>query len=335
MPDISEFDEHKYLLANPDVAEAVREGVLTSGAEHYELYGRQEGRTWQMTTLRSRQDKILNNIDTRGKGLEIGPSHNPVAPKSHGFDVDIVDHLDSQGLKRKYADGGLDLDKIEEVDFVWNGELLSELIGKDNYYDWIIASHVIEHIPDPITFLQQCEVLLKPGGRLALVVPDKRYCFDYFQPIDLTGSWLDAFHQKRTRPTPGQVFEHLSNACSLDQLSAWSAGHSGSLELLYSMDLAAETWNRARQAPEYFDVHCWRFSHASFKLILSDLSVLELLALSVVEEYATDGCEFYVVLEKSATKHVPANRLEMLLASGVASLAKNQTDVSDHDRTTP
>jgi hypothetical protein len=38
------FNEAAYLRANPDVAAAVREGRLSSGAAHYEQYGRFEGR---------------------------------------------------------------------------------------------------------------------------------------------------------------------------------------------------------------------------------------------------------------------------------------------------
>jgi hypothetical protein len=39
------FDEELYLLANPDVAAAVQAGGLASGAQHYDLYGRAEGRS--------------------------------------------------------------------------------------------------------------------------------------------------------------------------------------------------------------------------------------------------------------------------------------------------
>src|ERR1017187_9861385 len=39
-----EFDEAWYLQAYPDVAEAVRDGVVPSGLTHYVKYGRDEGR---------------------------------------------------------------------------------------------------------------------------------------------------------------------------------------------------------------------------------------------------------------------------------------------------
>lgn len=239
MTETSEFDEDKYLRANPDVAQAVLDGVLKSGTEHYLMYGKKEGRSWNLSPKLSRQDKILKNIDIHGKGLEIGPSHNPVAPKREGFDVDIVDHMSQEGLKQKYSEHDVDTNTIEHVDFVWNGELLSELIGRTDYYDWIIASHVIEHIPDPISFRQQCQRLLKPEGKLALIVPDKRYCFDHLQPITMSGSLLDALHERRTRPTPGQIFDYVANACGLNQDCAWNQADTDSLCLLHDFDTAA------------------------------------------------------------------------------------------------
>ncbi len=38
------FDEDFYLLANPDVRKAIKEGVIVSGQEHFERFGKAEGR---------------------------------------------------------------------------------------------------------------------------------------------------------------------------------------------------------------------------------------------------------------------------------------------------
>jgi len=43
----------------------------------------------------------------------------------------------------------------------------------DKLYDWIVAIEVLEHLTDPKTALQNWLKLLKPEGRLLLVVPDK------------------------------------------------------------------------------------------------------------------------------------------------------------------
>lgn len=83
------------------------------------------------------------------------------------------------------------------------------MIGKADCYDWIIASHVIERVPDLISYLQQCEALLKSDGILSLVIPDKRYCFDYFSSSSSTENMLDAYAEKTGAAATGYIAEPL------------------------------------------------------------------------------------------------------------------------------
>lgn len=270
----------------------------------------------------SRNEKILFDLDVAGLGLEIGPSHNPVAAKKAGFNVHTLDHLSAEDLKEKYSNHGefgVDINSIEEVDFVWNGEPLPELIGDQQCYDWIIASHVIEHVPDMIGFLQQCLQLLKPEGKLSLVIPDKRFCFDYLSPLTSTGQFLDAFEQKRTRPSVGQVFDHFANACKKDNEIAWAGNvdeHS-KIELLHPLHQAISLGWHWVNSGEYIDVHCWRFTPESFDMLLSDFKALELLELEITSSFATTAHEFYVTLGKFAMKedgrYSRAEKLKLLL----------------------
>lgn len=146
---------------------------------------------------------ILRDLDRSGLGLEIGPSHNPVAPRRLGFRVRTVDHLDRPGLVAKYTGHGVDTDAIEEVDHVWRGEPLSELVGAPGGFDWIIASHVIEHVPDLVGFLRECERLLNAGGTLSLAIPDKRYCFDHLRPIPVPARRCRPFSKAGRGIRPG------------------------------------------------------------------------------------------------------------------------------------
>jgi SAM-dependent methyltransferase len=313
-----DFDETFYLAANPDVKSAVEAGAFTSGWDHYRKHGRQEGRICAPGTpdtgarVLSREAKLLGYIETGGIGLEIGPSHRPIAARRSGYNVDIVDHLDSAGLRSKYAGHGVDTDSIEDVDFVSTGQPLSELIGRANYYDWIIASHVIEHIPDVISWLQQCEILLKPGGRLALIVPDKRFCFDHLQPTSSTGSMLDALHEGRIRPSPGQVFDHHANACKRNGALSWDSTLNGPVSLVHSANEARQAWETVATSDTYLDVHCWRFTPTSFRMILSDLALLGLISLGVIQEFDTVGNEFHFILEKGTKPTAKLDRLSEL-----------------------
>ena len=45
--------------------------------------------------------------------------------------------------------------------------------------DFLIASHVLEHLPFPLSALKAWYRTLAPGGVLLLKVPDKRYTFDF------------------------------------------------------------------------------------------------------------------------------------------------------------
>lgn len=74
--------EAEYLKANPDVAAAVKEGKFRSGREHYEIYGEREKRLLRRLFGETpREAKAFHLCDRKGLGLEIGPSHNPIAPK--------------------------------------------------------------------------------------------------------------------------------------------------------------------------------------------------------------------------------------------------------------
>jgi SAM-dependent methyltransferase len=50
-------------------------------------------------------------------------------------------------------------------------------------YDFLLSSHVLEHISNPIKALREWLRILKPGGLLVLVLPHKERTFDHRRPI--------------------------------------------------------------------------------------------------------------------------------------------------------
>jgi hypothetical protein len=305
--------ENVYLETYPDVAAAVVAGHIRSGMAHYESYGQFEGRRWGGG---ARIEKILSAVDKGRQGLEIGPSFNPAAPRRAGFKVHTLDHMDREGLRKKYTGHGVNIDAIEDVDFVWRGERLVELIGQTGCYGWIIASHVIEHVPDLVTFLQQCEALLAPDGVLSLAVPDKRYCFDHFQPISTTGEVLDAYRERRTRPTPGQVFNSISTEVSLGPHICWGGATQGEFVLRHADDEAVHGWQEASNSEAYIDVHCWKFTPAGFRLMLADLHALGLTTLVIGREFESVVGEFFVTLGRGQISMSRDERLALLQRRG-------------------
>jgi SAM-dependent methyltransferase len=45
-------------------------------------------------------------------------------------------------------------------------------VSSGRRYDVVTASHVIEHVAEPLQFLEQCRRLLQPGGRIILRTPN-------------------------------------------------------------------------------------------------------------------------------------------------------------------
>ena len=270
-----------------------------------------------------RRARVLAGIDRDGVGIEIGPSHAPIAPKREGFRVEVIDHASREELLGKYAQHGLPLENIEEVDHVWRGESYLELTGKPKHYDWIIASHLIEHTPDLIGFLEDCDAILKDGGVLSLVIPDKRYVFDRFRPITGLARVIDAHLARGRIHSAGVVAEYFLNVAAKSHQLAWSAGAPGDYTFIHSAKDARDGIRQVVDNGAYLDVHDWCFVPHSFRLLVNDLYTLGYTKLREASFHPTEGCEFYVTLGRQGTGP-NLSRLELLKAI--------DAELSDPDR---
>jgi hypothetical protein len=256
--------------------------------------------------------KILYGMFDRSRlGLEIGPSFNPIVPKSSGARIETLDHTDQAGLIAKYSTHShIDVSRIEPVDYVSDGRPMAQVIGATARYDYIIASHVIEHTPNLLGFLKDCEQLLAPDGVLVLAVPDKRYCFDVFQPLTSTGAILQAYREKRTRHPPGVVFDQYAYAAKRDGRISWGLGGTGELSFVHDLIAAGRFFGNAVDEGPYVDCHVWRFTPSSFRLILQDLAELGMISLLEQAFHGTLGSEFFAALSRKGSG-CPIGRLAL------------------------
>jgi SAM-dependent methyltransferase len=60
----------------------------------------------------------------------------------------------------------------------------SDLAGVgDGEYDFLLSSHCLEHVANPLKALREWTRVVKPGGAMVVVVPDPRHTFDRRRPI--------------------------------------------------------------------------------------------------------------------------------------------------------
>ena len=273
----------------------------------------------------SRTEILLGSVSKRSRIIEIGPSFNPVAPKSEGWNSFSIDHLSSDGLTLKYAaHPGVDVNRIENVDFVWTTGTLSDAVPQEHHgsFDVFVASHVIEHTPDMVAFLESAADLLKEDGLVVLAVPDKRYCFDYFQPTTTTGQVLNAHREKRQRHSGERAFDHFAYAATDGNAESWGQRPIQGLRLIYEIQEAANTYALYSDSSHYHDLHAWHFTPASFELLLLELVTLGETDWCVERVSETTGWEFFAWLRRGAYTHTKVMSADELQLRRVALLKK-------------
>jgi SAM-dependent methyltransferase len=65
----------------------------------------------------------------------------------------------------------------------------------DQSYDFVLSSHVLEHIANPLLAVQNWKRVLKPGGSLILVVPNRNKTFDHRRPVTSFSHMVEDFEQ--------------------------------------------------------------------------------------------------------------------------------------------
>lgn len=115
----------------------------------------------------------------RGHGIEIGALNNPLRLGEKVASVLYIDRADRESLigqNPETCETG-----IRKPDMIADAEDLGPLLSDSQ--DFVIACHVLEHMPNPLKALLEIFRVLKPGGILYLSIPDKRFTFDNKRPI--------------------------------------------------------------------------------------------------------------------------------------------------------
>jgi SAM-dependent methyltransferase len=252
----------------------------------------------------SRVAKLLAGINPETmSGLEIGPLDRPIVDRRRGYRVKYVDHNSTDELRARFKnDGNVNTAGLAEVDFVVNGGNMLEVVNET--FDYIVASHVFEHVPNPILWLEEMAALLNCGGLLCMAVPDRRYTFDLIRPQTSVGEMLEAYFTKRSRPTFKNVFDQNYYWRQVDAAQAW-AGTANPWEMQPPLDkqVALSYASRAINTEEYLDVHCNVLTSHEFLVFLEALKTYKLARLELVNIHHCEpnDFEFIVQMQKPAT----------------------------------
>jgi SAM-dependent methyltransferase len=142
---------------------------------------------------------VRKNLSAKS-GLEIGgPSHVfetklPVYRHIQSLDNCVfAQETHWEGARGPGATFHFDQGKRTGTNFITEGFTLEGIA--DAAYDFVLSSHNLEHIANPIKALYNWKRVLKPHGFLLLVLPDKHRTFDCRRPVTSLEHMRDDYMQ--------------------------------------------------------------------------------------------------------------------------------------------
>ena len=127
------------------------------------------------------RDDISRLVATycQGRGVEVGPGEHPYCDPARTIFVDKYDktpkHLSVQKIENAWA-----------------------LPFPSSAFDFLLSSHCLEHCPDTIRTLMEWKRVLRPGGRLVLILPHGLRTFDKGRALTTLAHHIDDYNRRVT-----------------------------------------------------------------------------------------------------------------------------------------
>jgi len=251
---------------------------------------------------------FVKNIikDKNSRILEIGPLNRPIVLKSEYRNSYYCDIRNTDEIKELYSGNEylektgicIDINSIVDVDFVIK-ESYQKTFSHIEKFDYVIASHVIEHMDDIIGFFVDISGILKPGGKLCIIYPDKRYCFDHFRESSSFRDAFDVFTRGRTE-TARMVLDFFSMSVNENNpVVFWNGDNLNNIIPQYNIEQSIENYKCVLNGEKFDDVHYWPFTDRSFLLFMYNCIRAKLLPFTCSQFIPTkeNTQQFFVELE--------------------------------------
>lgn len=246
---------------------------------------------------------LLKYIKPTDSVLEIGPLHHPIVPKGYAANIEYLDLMSQEELKKFYVhDKNIDVNLIPFINYVWKGGKYRDYTDKK--YDIVFSSHNIEHTCNLVEFLNNCSEILKPNGKILLAIPDRRYCFDHYRSPTLITDVLEAYFLNRKKHSLANALEDHFMRSHNDVAAYWNGEDDEERKnKMKTVDFEDIKKFVSRVEKEYVDAHVWKFSPSSFQYIMECLFNYKLIDLKITHltETLRNHVEFYSIMEKVPT----------------------------------
>jgi len=244
-----------------------------------------------------RQKYATENLNLSGKGLEFGAYDRPMFGLNE-LNIQFADYYSTEELRDFAARDGANPATIAPVSHIMKKADFAEDFPKN--FDFIIASHVIEHVADTVGWLQNMHKVLVPGGCAYFVIPDKRYTFDIVRPPSTLGQILERHIYKQNTPGFAAAFDTVYLFRGVESPKVWSGEIEPRMltprfDAKKAFEIASDYYHRKDAS-----VHTHVFTFHTFLRIIEELRNIGLISFEVLTAHDVyePYNEFYVVLKK-------------------------------------
>ncbi|WP_347341156.1 methyltransferase domain-containing protein [Sphingomonas sp. TREG-RG-20F-R18-01] len=247
-------------------------------------------------------ESLAQLVNMQGYGLEVSPYFQPVLGKD-AYNVRYTDCIDNETIVQKASQNpGLNGAVVPKIDFVWQpGKTLKQCMNDHESFDFVIASHVMEHVPNTLGWLNEILETLKVGGRVALFLPNRKFNNDFHRKDTDFAQLLQWWIEQPIVPTVGQVLDFMSNSLSItaEDIVDWTKPEDVvRLKPHYSRSDIISTGVALYNDSPYIDAHCTVWTPESFRSVFREVESAGLIGAKVID-VVDDTVEFLVVLEKT------------------------------------
>jgi len=176
----------------------------------------------------------------------------------------------------------------------------------------VLASQVMEHVPNPIRWLNELAAVMKVGGLLAISLPDRRMTFDLYREETRPADIIAAYLANAVVPDVRAVYDNQSLASAVNM--HWLFDDSETPEAIVAgrgavsariVQTEPMVITRIADSGTYLDAHCWVFTPASFLLAMAQIAKEGLLQFRCKQFYPTneavgdrDNASMIAILQK-------------------------------------
>lgn len=164
---------------------------------------------WIAPSMAAAPHRQLGISLLRGSGLEVGALDKP-CPIPQGATVVYVDAMTVERAGELFPEIDPSLfvrpDRVLDLDIDGLGPF------GDMSMDFVIMSHVIEHLANPVKAIREAFRVLAIGGRLMVVVPDRDFTYDCGREITSFEHLRDDYRNGVTENSDDHYLDFLKSA---------------------------------------------------------------------------------------------------------------------------